>query len=148
MTALPTEFPESHAALYDLLQRMFGIGAYDEFTSRDEWYKARIAEIGKLKSLCRARRATVRQVAIAAWYAQHTRQPIYQSVNLFPLIPEAHRAYFMASSQAEFDRNRAELAEAVTEAIEAGQFDWADRLMRVAPENARAQISEWKKATT
>jgi hypothetical protein len=141
---LPIEFPESHAQLYDQLQRMFGIGGFDESTSREAWYQARIAEIGKLKSLCRARRASIQQVAIAAWYAKQTRQPIYQSVNLFPLIPDASRAYFVASAQAQYAKDQADLTAAVHEALEAGQTEWAEQLMRATPENTRSLIEKWR----
>lgn len=146
MSDLPTEFPESHAALYDLLQQMFGVGVYDEFTSRDQWFEARIAEIGKLKSLCRARNATTRQVAIAAWHAKRTHQPIYQMVNLFPLIPEANRAYFVEASHTEAKDRGAELDAAVNEALAAGKTLWAERLMRATPENGRSLIEEWRAA--
>jgi len=145
--SLPTEFPETHAELYDLLHREFGIGSYDELIASPPWFQARMAEIGKLKTLCRSRRATTRQVAIAAWYAKDTRRAIYQAVNLFPLIPEAMRAFNTAKAQQAEAASEVALTEAIDEAIEAGQLEWAERLMRATPDNARSQIEEWRSST-
>ena len=86
---LPTEFPENHAQLYDLLQKLFGLGNYDDVVAKQAWHNARMGEISRLKSLCTRRRATPKHVAVAAYYAEpeeadHSRASEWVRANVLP----------------------------------------------------------------
>lgn len=142
---LPTEFPSSPAALFDLLQRAFGVGSFDELVNNEPpWFKVRMTEIAKIRSLLKARKATVRQVAIAAWYAQQRHVHVSQSYQLFRLIPEAMRTYNREVARNRSEADREAVIEAANQAIEAGETAWADRLIRVAPKDAASVLEEWK----
>lgn len=144
---IPQEFPENESELYDLLQTMFGIGSYDEVAGSDPWYRARMVEIMKLKGLCRRRRATVKHVAIAAWYAKENKLPIRHSVRLFAVIPEAMRAYHAELHASEKDAQDRELNQAIVTAMRTGQQEWADKLIRSSGKATRQVLDEWKEVS-
>ena len=141
---IPAEFPETEAELYDLLQEMFGIGTYDEAVGSQAWHRARMVEVMKIKGLCRRRRASVKQVAIAAWYAKQNRLPIRHSVRLFALIPEAMRAYNAELRATEREAQERELNQAIVTAMRTGRQDWADRMMRASGKDVRGVLDEWE----
>lgn len=144
---IPVEFPENEAELYDLLQEMFGIGTYDEVAGSEAWFRARMVEVMKLKGLCRRRRASVKQVAIAAWYAKANRLPIRHSVRLYALIPEAMRAYSAELLASEREARERELNQAIVTAMRTGRQDWADRLLRASSgRDVRKVLDEWEAA--
>lgn len=135
------EFPTTPAEVYDLLQREFGIGSYDDVVSQEAWFKARMKEIGMVKRLMKARRATERQVAIAAWYAKEAGVVVRTTHRLFPLIPEAMREYNRRVAEQGRQAAADKVATAVQEAVAAGQLDWADRLMRA--QDSEQVLREW-----
>lgn len=142
--SIPREFPENHAQLYDLLQKLFGIGNYDDVVAKQAWHNARMGEISRLKALCKRRRATEKQVAVAAWYAHENGHTIRHSYRLFPLIPEAMRSYNQAVAAELRTELTEQIAAAYADAVEAGQHEWAERLIATPPENARCVLAEWK----
>lgn len=140
---VPEEFPETHAELYDQLQQMFGIGSYDEVAGSEAWHRARMVEVMKLKGLCRRRRATVKHVAIAAWYAHQNRLPIRHSVRLFAIIPEAMRAYNAEVHATTKEAEERELNQAIVTAMRTGDQEWADRLIRASGKDVRGVLDAW-----
>lgn len=141
----PTDFPDTHAELYDLLQEMFGVGTYDDVVGSEAWHRARMVEIMKLKGLCRRRRATVKHVAVAAWYAKERGLPIQHSARLYGLIPEAMRCYNMQVKASTADAEAHELQTAVNTAMRLGQDVWAERLIRSEGSNTREVLDEWQR---
>lgn len=141
---VPTEFPQSHAELYDQLQEMFGIGTYDDSLQREAWHRARMVEIMKLKGLCRRRRCTPKHVSIAAWYAKENRLPIQHSVRLFALIPDAMRAYNTSVNASEREAEEREVNVAVNTAMRLGEQEWADRLLRASGSDVREVLDAWQ----
>lgn len=141
----PLVFPETPAALYDLLRERFGIGGYDEIANPEPpFYAQRMREIAKLRAQLRARRATPRQVAVAAWYAAENGARIRYTSELFKLIPEAMRAYNHALAEQARQRTLSRREEVIDAAIEAGEHDWAARLIRADAKAAAALIAEWE----
>lgn len=129
------------AALYDELQRRFGIGSWDEGTSRIPYFKARMTEIGKLKRMLTSRRTKPEDVMLAAEYASAQRIPIRETWELFALIPDAKRA---RRQQAAPTDTAVALQAAVAEATEAGATDWAYRLYNADPRSGQALLKEWE----
>lgn len=140
---LPDEpWPEKTGDLYDLLQRDFGIGGSDVGT---EFWRVRMVEIGKMNRIMTSRKASIEQVAIAAWYAKEVRAHCYGVGQLCALIPLARKAYL----EALVEQRRAELMSqiqlAVVEALAEDNWEWADALMRATPDDARSHLDQWKK---
>lgn len=141
----PTTFPETPGKLFDLLHEMFGFGYYDDIateeTGGEPWHKVRMGEVSRLKGLLRNRRATEKQVTIAAWHARLTGQVVMKPSDLFALIPKAMRAYNNALAEGVQQDLAAEIATAIDEAQEAGELEWVQRLIRA---NSRSALEEWR----
>lgn len=133
--------PKTPGELYDLLHERFGIGTFDETTSKQPFYKARMTEVSKITAMLRKRRVTIGEVAQAADYAHRTRKPITASWQVFDLIPEALRA---AKAKAP-DQIRERLAEAAAEAMRLGRDDWASRLYRADIHSGPEVLNLWEK---
>ena len=130
----------TEAELYDHLQRTFGIGDWDEATSEVPWWKFRGTEIAKLKSMMKRRGATVHQILTAADYAILQRKPIRATYQLFELIPEAMREKRLREARpdtTDFDA-------AIQEAVDAQEFEWADRLIRSSGSETQRVIDQWR----
>ena len=131
----------THAQLYDLLQTYFGIGGHDEVLSErhtgEPWYKARMTEVGKLKRLLKSRHVDVATMALAAEYAHARRLPITAAWQLVDLIPDARREARQASERPLSER----LESAVSEAIAAGEQEWA---MRLAAASSAEALEAWE----
>lgn len=141
--SVPETFPATHGELYDQLREMFGIGSYDD--SQDEaWHRARMVEVMKLKGLCRRRHASVQQVAIAAWFAKENGFPVQHSVQLYPLIPQAMRAYNAEMQASAREAEDHELQRAVNTAMRLGEEEWAGRLLRATGRDRRKVLDEWE----
>lgn len=138
---LPTTWPEVH----DLLQSMFGIGTYDELVRREpSFFKTRMNEIARLKSLGRKRRATPEQVGIAAWHARQTGVHVRQSHFLFALIPQAQVAWNRQLAEAKQHDARLALEDLIAEALAAGESEWAERFIRASPAEVPALTEKWR----
>lgn len=133
--------------LYDELHKMFGIGDYDDLVADSKpFHAARMTEIAKLKGMLKRRHCTVEEVHLAARYAQAQGKPISAAWQLFVLVPEALK-YQRDQQRAErVERDARGLAVAIDEAIEAGEHEWAERLMRTPPNHPRAGsvLEEWR----
>lgn len=135
------------AELWDYLQERWGFGEWDEATSDIPWWKFRANGIGQLTSMMRKRRVKPHELVAASEYAEATAKPITALWQLFGLIPEAVAARRQQERlDAEEARGRA-LQQAIHEAMEAGEREWADRLMRAAPSEAQTVINEWRSST-
>ena len=134
----------SDAALWDYLQERFGFGDWDETTARLPWWKYRGNAIGQLKAMKRKRRATNVQLVTAADYAIAHRKPVIALWQLFALIPEA-MAWQRRHERAERTADLAvEIETAMHEAWEAGEHEWAGRLLRASSNDAQTVINEWR----
>ena len=132
------------AELWDYLQERFGFGEWDEHTSDIPWWKFRGNEIGKLKAMTRRRRVSAYQLIVASEYAIAHRKPVTALYQLFALIPEA---LAWRRRQDALDR-KADLAQdiedAMHEAWEAGEHEWAGRLLRASAAEAQTVLNEWR----
>lgn len=136
------DVPKTPAAMWDELHRMFGLGSYDDIAASEPWYRERIIEIAKLKRLLSSRRATLREVWIAAQYARRENRPVHSTWHVFALIPEAMRDHFRAATDAKRGDAAEELNTAINEALEAGDNSWAQRLMRA--QDPESVLAAWK----
>lgn len=128
------------AELYDLLQRDWGLGNYDDVAVPvPEFWKARMSEVSKLKAMLKRRRCTPQEVALASAYAKSQRKTISAAWQVFELVPEAIRA----SLQEEKVSKRSLLTAAAVEASNAGQVDWAQRLFAANIAAADELIAAW-----
>ena len=130
----------TESELYDRLQGMFGIGDWDEATSIVPWWKFRGIEIAKLKSMMKRRGASVAQVMTAAEYAIANGKPIRATYQLFELIPEAMRE----KRRREAAPDTTDFDAAIAEAVEAGEHEWADRLIRSSGNETQRVIHQWR----
>ena len=136
--------PQTPAELHDLLHEMFGIGNYDDLTSTDPWFRARMTEISKLRAMLKRRRCSVEEVTIAAQYARETGKPIHAAWQVFILVPDALKAQRNERAQRTLENLLVEIHAAAAEAHELGEPEWADRLMRVSHANAVSVLDEWR----
>lgn len=134
--------PKTPSAMWDLLHVWFGIGSYDDIASTRPWHRERMVEVAKLKSLLKSRRASLAEVYIAARYARQHHKPIHATWQVFALIPEAMRDRYQAAAAARRETAHDDLGRAITEALEAGEPDWAERLMRA--ENPETVLAAWR----
>lgn len=133
---------QTPATVFDQLHAWFGIGSYDEATSKIPWHRARIVEIAKLKALLKSRRASLAEVLIAAEYARAQHRVIHETWQVFALIPEAMRERFRDAATARREERRAELADAIAEATELGETEWAHRLVRA--QDSDEVLAAWR----
>lgn len=138
------DLPETPAELHDLLQRLFGIGDYDDLTSQTPYYRTRMHEIVKLKAMLRRRRVRVEDVAVAALWAHAIGKPITASWQIFRLIPQAKIAIREQEREARQMAQNATRNAAVIEAMEAGDEPWATRLMNASDRDIDAVIDQWR----
>jgi hypothetical protein len=136
---LRAETPKTPGAMLDQLHEWFGIGDYDDIASSRPFHRERMVEIAKLKALLKSRRASLTEVWIAAQYARDNGKTPRATWQVFALIPEAMRERFRKAAAG---RDDAGWAEAIEEALDAGEQDWAERLMR-AGDKAKA-VEEWR----
>jgi hypothetical protein len=125
--------------LYDDLQEMFGLGDPEPDL---EWWQLRGREVGKVARMLKARHCTPDEVRLAAAYAQRIGKHITAYWQVFELIPEALRDQRRREAAERLHRIEHELDEAIEEAIDTQQGEWAERLAR-----ARNQLvlTEWRK---
>ena len=133
-----------HAQLWDFLQERFGFGSWDESTADRPWWKFRANEIGKLKRMMARRRATVRDVVIAADYADTHDKPVTELWQLLDLINAGARWHRAITREGERAQRDVDLRTAIDEAVDADEHDWAGRLMRADPSEAQTVINQWR----
>lgn len=127
------------AALYDRLHEWFGIGSWDEATSKEPFYRARMNEIGKLKRMLTSRKVKPEAVLEAAEYARRHDVPISEFWQLFDLIAKARR-----EARTGVHDVRAQLNAAAAEAQVAGETTWAHRLYNSDVHAGAQVLAEWE----
>lgn len=129
--------------LYDLLQRLFGIGDFDPDLSRDPWWKCRALEVTKIKRSRTARKVELSDLALAAEYCKAHGIDVRAVTWLYKHINDARRWDNVRSQQA---KSR-ELDELVAEAIEIERSHpdspWLDRLVRARGDYRREVYDQW-----
>ena len=68
----PDDIESTAAALYDVLQRWWGAGTWDEECSVEPWWQHRMKEIGKVKGYCSRCKVDVRDMALAVRFMRAT----------------------------------------------------------------------------
>ena len=136
--------PQTPAELHDLLHEMFGIGNYDDLTSTDPWFRARMTEISKLRAMLKRRRCSIEEVTVAARYARETGKPIHAAWQVFILVPDALKAQREAVLINGREALRTQLQDAASEALDLGETEWADRLMRAPEATAGTVLDQWR----
>lgn len=134
--------PTTPAQMVDKLHEMFGIGQADDIASDVPWHRDRMIQIAKLKAMLKSRRASLVEVNIAADYAQAQGKNVHEIWQVFSLIPEAMKARFEKNYNRETGVKHEEIQAAITEALELGEDEWADRLMRAS--NQAEVFREWR----
>lgn len=134
----------SDAELWDYLQERFGFGDWDEATSDVPFWKFRGNAIGQLKAMKRKRRVTNYELVVAANYVIAHHKPVIALWQLFGFISEAMAWRRKQDATAAVARRAQAIEEAVVEAMEAGETDWAERLLRVGPADAQTVINQWR----
>lgn len=138
-------YPTTPAELFDFIHERYGIGNYDEVAPSDRaWWQERGTGIAKLKAMMRRRRVNEHDVAVATEYAARHGKTIRYYPQIFELIAEAKRE--AASDRREQRRQdlRDAVQDAASEALEAGEDEWAYRLLSVPERDAEAALEEWR----
>lgn len=140
------ELPNTDGELYDQLQRLFGMGAYDEVSRRDvDWYQARMRQVVRIKRLRKRRQLAVHQLGLAAYYCRVNHIHIRNAEHLAGYVKNATVA---ARTAARTDET-ADLLRRVDSAVAYEQENhpaelWADRL--VAASDKEAVLEQWGNA--
>lgn len=141
------DLPTTDAELYDLLQRLFGIGGFDDITTGNErWHQARMREIAKIKGQRKARGTSIADLAIAAIYCHHHGIHVFTTAPLYKHIRAAKAAWIKSHREREQANHHAAYAEAIEHESHAvtGDDYWLSRLLR--SNNPEQTLTEWKKA--
>ena len=139
MSTLPPPLevmPTTHMGVFEELQRLFGLGT-------DQW-KDKAAETAKIKRICTRRRVSIEQLMIAAWFAKTRHITILNSAQLFPLIPQAQRAWTTEETIRKRASSDAVVHNAVVEAFAAGEEEWAERLLRADAKSVVDVVAQWE----
>lgn len=139
------DLPHTFGEVHDLLQEMFGVGTYDDVARPEPpFYRTRMNEISRIKAFARKRRVTPEQLGIAAWFAHQTGVHIRQSIRLFPLIPEATRAWKRAIAEESRRQAQVVIDQLIEEALAAGEGEWAERFIRATPAEVPNLTEKWR----
>jgi len=128
--------------LYDLLQKLFGLGSWDP-DSDVPWWKARQHEVTKIKRSRTARNVALEDLALAARYAKAHGEQVKAVTWLYKLISPAIR----------WDNERrravvlAEVSDLIDEAIaieaEQPESQWLTRLARARGPHRKVVYDAW-----
>lgn len=137
--------PTTDAALYDMLQRLFGVGTFDDIASDNErWHEARIREINKLRAQRRARRVSTESLAVAALYCHSHHIPVIYPGQLYAHITPAARAHAKARTK---PVTNVDYDAAIEYERHQPDSPWLNRLLRATGQVHRQHtLDEWKKA--
>lgn len=131
------------AELYDLLQRLFGIGVWDEDTSSQPWWKARALEITKIKRSRTSRNVDLEDLALAALYCKAHGEPVANVAWLYRHIGPAIR-WNNERSRAAKSREFDELLQAAIEHEQQNpDSEWLDRLVRARGPYQKEVYEQW-----
>lgn len=133
---------DTEGALFDYLQRLFGVGSYDEVCSEEPYWQWRMHEITKIKAKRNKFKVAVQDLALAAEYCKVHHIDIRNPAFLYDHLgasrhwmSECERALSVAQVDDEI-----EAALAVT----LPDSPWFERLVRASGENRKEVLSAWK----
>lgn len=129
--------------LYDLLQRLFGLGDWNE-DSDLPWWKARQFEVTKIKRSRTARRVALEDLALAAEYAKAHGEDVRAVTWLYKLITPAIRWDNERSRAASLGQLDDEIAAAVEYEVEHHpDSPWTTRLSRARGAARKDVYQQW-----
>lgn len=137
-----TDTPPTPAKMVDKLHELFGIGVSDDIAGDLPWHRDRMIQIAKLKAMLKSRRASLAEVNIAADYAHEHGKPVHEVWQVFALIPEAMKARFQNARRDTEGVKHEQIQAAIDEAIDQGETEWAERLMRA--HNLGEVLAAWR----
>lgn len=129
--------------LYDLLQKWFGIGEWDEDVSSQPWWKARALEISKIKRSRTSRNVDLEDLALAAEYCKQHHLPVANVAWLYRHIAPAIRWRNERSRAARVAQLDDLLAEAIQIESDNPDSEWLDRLVRARGDYKREVYEAW-----
>lgn len=134
--------PATDVELWDYLQRLFGVGDWDEDDPRPFW-KYRGLEGHKLGLLRRKRGASVAELVVTADYCKAHRIDVRNASWLYRHIADAKR-WNNARSQVEVNRDLDEaIAAAIAHEAQDPNSEWFGRLVRVTGEHREEVYRSW-----
>lgn len=131
--------------LFDLVHEHYGIGGYDELARPEpEWYQIRLREAARLNQLMKKRRVSIEELERALRYCIEQRIQIRKTTELFSHITPSLIAWRKAQlATTAVDRERVR-EDAIAEALEAGEHDWVERLIRAAGTEMDTTLDAWR----
>ena len=132
------------AELFDLMAEKFGVGGYDDVTSTVPYFRHRMTEISKIRTMLRSRRVHEHELLIAIEYAVAHRKVITETWQVFNLVPEAlaeHHRNVRSQARAAASVDATALA---AEAYHAGHGTWAARLLNAEPSELPTVVAEYR----
>lgn len=132
--------------LYDLLQKLFGLGDFDADLSTLPWWRVRALEVSKIKRSRTARRVELSDLILAAHYCKEHGHDVRAVTWLYKHIDAARRWDNVRRREAK----AAELDELVAAAIEQESSHpdspWLDRLVRARGPYRQEVYDSWTSA--
>lgn len=138
------ELPTTPAEVYDQLQQYFGVGTYDEATATEPWYRARAIEIAKIKALMKRRQITPEQFGKTIWYARREGLSIHSAADVLKTYSTAIRQWNISVAQAARERALSQRDDVIAEALEAGDDEFVQRLLRADEISTESLVAEWR----
>lgn len=132
--------PSTDAELYDLIHRLFGVGDWYE-NDATPWFKIRMTEIAKVKSIRKKRRLSISDVAMLADHCHRKRRRIRTTFDLLQYWPEAVRER-SANERSQIERD-IERALEIERQRPDGQ-EWVDRLLLAQGGGRQVLLNRWK----
>jgi hypothetical protein len=132
------------ADLYDLLQRLFGLGEWDEHLSSEPWWQHRLQQIAKIKRSRTSRNVDLVDLERAAYYAKRTGEDVRAVTWLYKLISPAIRDDNERRRAARTAQLDFEIARAIEREHESDpDSPWVDRLVRARGTSRREVYEAW-----
>lgn len=131
-------------AVYDTLQRYFGLGGYEYGLSSTPYWKVRRTEIGKLERSLFKKKVRLADLALAAEYAHHQRLSITRTHQLYGHINAAlawDRARALAASNLDVQEL---LDEALAYEREFADSPWLSQLARAQGPELEEVLNQWR----
>lgn len=137
--------PAKPTDVFDRLHQHFGIGGFDDIAQPlPAWYEIRVKEAGKISMIARKRKVAFEDLLEIADWLHATGQHLTRSEELF-----AHYGKWMVAKRLQMNRAMtASAAEAydvaLSQAFEAGDTEYAERLMRASGAARAELVAAWE----
>lgn len=135
--------PDTDAGLYDYLQRLFGVGDWDE-TSTTPWYRARMHEITKIKARRLKLGVTVAELVRAADYCKAQHLDIRNAAWLYHHLGDARRWAAANATAAAVLVLEARIADALAYEMTQPSSRWLDQLIRAQGPHRQEVFDRWE----